>query len=56
LATELYPWYLCETLQSPTTNLCAYPNADILESLENKAKRVLKTSTIAEKKYTNESK
>jgi hypothetical protein len=49
LAIELYPWYLCETLQSPTTNLCAYPDADILELLEIKAKGDLKTSTIAQK-------
>jgi hypothetical protein len=36
-------------LQSPTTNQCACPNADILELLEIKAKGDFKTSTIAQK-------
>jgi hypothetical protein len=40
---------LCETLKSPTTNLCEYPDAVILELLEIKAKGDLKTSTIAQK-------
>jgi hypothetical protein len=40
---------LCETLQSPNTNLCAYTDADILKLLEIKAKGDHITSKIAQK-------